>query len=170
MSEKQSTRQSSAQEMQGEKSSTMQENQSQRQSTTQENQGERQTQQDENREDWQQYGQGQQEDRQEYGTESREDWQEYGEDYHGEGDWDEWDGGDDWDDDDDEGRAFGAGVVTGLVVGATLSAASVSSQGCTMTTVYVNDVTYYQCGSNWYNKAYEGGELVYIVVNPPSGY
>ena len=30
--------------------------------------------------------------------------------------------------------------------------------------------TYYSCGSTWYRQAYQGTELVYVVVAPPPGY
>jgi hypothetical protein len=31
----------------------------------------------------------------------------------------------------------------------------------------VNGVTYYHCGSTWYQPAYQGDQVTYIVVNPP---
>jgi hypothetical protein len=36
--------------------------------------------------------------------------------------------------------------------------------------VPVGDVSYYQCGPTWYQKAYTGGEVTYVVVAPPPGY
>ena len=36
-----------------------------------------------------------------------------------------------------------------------------------MTPVVVNGVTYYQCGSTWYQPAYQGSQVTYVVVNPP---
>jgi hypothetical protein len=38
------------------------------------------------------------------------------------------------------------------------------------TTVIVGDVTYYNCGSTWYSRGYEGGEVVYIITSAPAGY
>jgi hypothetical protein len=52
-------------------------------------------------------------------------------------------------------------------VGAALTAATFRSLSCTPTTVVVGSTTYYQCGSSWYNRAYQGGQVTYIVVNPP---
>lgn len=119
---------------------------------------------DQSREDWQDYGQERQEDRQEYGSESREDWQEYGDDWHNEyHDYDEWN----WDD-DDAWEYVAAGVAIG--VGTALTISAINSLSCSMTTVYVGGVTYYQCGSYWYNQAYRSGEVVYIVVDAPPGY
>jgi hypothetical protein len=54
-------------------------------------------------------------------------------------------------------------------VGASLTAASFRSLSCTPTTVVVGSTTYYQCGSTWYNRAYSGGQVTYIVVNAPAG-
>ncbi|MGA7877787.1 MAG: hypothetical protein WCA08_19160 [Desulfoferrobacter sp.] len=31
-------------------------------------------------------------------------------------------------------------------------------------------VSYYRCGSGWYNQAYSGSGVTYVVVNPPAGY
>ncbi len=101
------------------------------------------------------------EDRQDYGQDRQSDRQEYAEGYHN----NEWYGGhrhyENW----ESGGAF----VAGLVIGATLSAAAFSSAypsgGCV--TTYVGDVSYYQCGTTWYQKAYRGGNVTYIVVNAP---
>jgi hypothetical protein len=38
---------------------------------------------------------------------------------------------------------------------------------CPMTPVVVGGTTYYQCGSTWYQPAYQGGQVNYVVVNPP---
>jgi hypothetical protein len=75
---------------------------------------------------------------------------------------------------------FAAGMLTGFVVGTTLSAAQAQSMSassssgsqpsCTMTTVPVADTTYYRCGPNWFQKAYTGGQVSYVVVAPPPGY
>ena len=54
-------------------------------------------------------------------------------------------------------------------VGAALTASTFRSLSCTPTTVVVGSVTYYQCGSSWYNRAYQGGQVTYIVVSPPPG-
>jgi len=116
---------------------------------------------DSSREDRQDYGKEKQSSRQEYGDQARGERQEYAEGYHN----NEWYGGhrhyENW----ESGGAF----VAGLVVGATLSAAAFSSAypsgGCV--TTYVGNVSYYQCGTTWYQKAYRGGNVTYIVVNPP---
>jgi hypothetical protein len=49
-----------------------------------------------------------------------------------------------------------------------LSAAAFGSaypSGCVTTSV--GNVSYYQCGTNWYQRVYRGGNVTYIVVNPP---
>jgi len=38
-----------------------------------------------------------------------------------------------------------------------------------MTSTTVGGETYYQCGSNWFKKAYVEGELAYVSVAPPPG-
>lgn len=78
-----------------------------------------------------------------------------------------------WDAWHDAGTAFavGAGIAAGAaVIGSFINAASYSALPCTTTTVYVDGVTYYRCGPNWYTRGYRGGEVVYVVVAPPPGY
>jgi hypothetical protein len=36
--------------------------------------------------------------------------------------------------------------------------------------VVAGGVTYYQCGTAWYQPAYADGGVTYVVVNPPAGY
>lgn len=55
-------------------------------------------------------------------------------------------------------------------IGGTLTLASFSSLTCTTTTVVVGGVTYYRCGNDWYQRAYRSSEVVYIIVEAPSGY
>lgn len=55
-------------------------------------------------------------------------------------------------------------------VGASLTAVHFHNLSCTTSTVVVGSVTYYHCGSTWYNRAYSGGNVTYIVVNPPPGH
>ena len=38
-----------------------------------------------------------------------------------------------------------------------------------MTATIINGVTYYQCGSAWYQPAYQGTQVTYIVVHAPAG-
>jgi hypothetical protein len=35
------------------------------------------------------------------------------------------------------------------------------------TPVVVSGVTYYQVGSTWYQPVYQGGQVTYVVVQPP---
>jgi len=60
--------------------------------------------------------------------------------------------------------AFVAGAITGLTVGAIVSAASMPPS---CTTVSVNNVSYRRCGSSWYQPYYVGTELQFRVVAPP---
>jgi hypothetical protein len=55
-------------------------------------------------------------------------------------------------------------------VGASLTAATFRTLSCTPTTVIVGGVSYYQCGSTWYNRGYSGGSTTYVVINAPPGY
>ncbi len=101
-----------------------------------------------------------QQNRQDYAKGAREDWQ----DYHG--DWDDWNHWGPW-----GYAASGAAVVAGAyAAGTIISAASYSALPCTPTTVVVNGMSYSQCGSTWYQPAYSGGNVNYVVVNPPMGY
>jgi hypothetical protein len=55
-------------------------------------------------------------------------------------------------------------------VGATVTAATFRALTCASRTVVVNGVSYYNCGPTWYNRAYSGGSVTYVVVNTPPGY
>jgi hypothetical protein len=68
---------------------------------------------------------------------------------------------------DEANMWLAAGMV--FVVGATLTVAAVQSLPCEMTAVSVQGVTYYRCGSSWYQRAFTNGEVTYVVINPPAG-
>jgi hypothetical protein len=104
---------------------------------------------DDNREDRQDWRDDAREDRQDYRDAARYQRAEYAEDLYTYDEWAE----DRW----------------SWRVGAALSASTFRSLSCTPTTVVVGSTTYYQCGSSWYNRAYQGGQVTYIVVNPPPG-
>jgi hypothetical protein len=57
-----------------------------------------------------------------------------------------------------------------LRIGSTLSIAAFRSLTCRPTVIVAGGVTYYSCDNYWYNQAYRGAEIVYIVVSPPPGY
>ncbi|HET7289291.1 MAG TPA: hypothetical protein VFJ67_02540, partial [Thermodesulfobacteriota bacterium] len=59
---------------------------------------------------------------------------------------------------------------TAIAVGTALTVSAFNSLTCTPTIVSVGGVSYYQCGSNWYNQAYQGGDVVYVSVGAPPGY
>lgn len=92
--------------------------------------------------------------------------------------YDRWDRRDRWEERRDDWRrwrrraAVGAGIAAGaLAIGAIVSASQWGSLGCTPETIVVGGVTFYRCGSNWYERVFEGsGNVTYIVVNPPAGY
>jgi hypothetical protein len=65
------------------------------------------------------------------------------------------------------GGAYAAGAVAGVVVGATITAAAFSAMAVPPAPVVVSGVTYYQSGSTWYQPMYQGGQVTYVVVNPP---
>jgi hypothetical protein len=98
-----------------------------------------------------------QENRQDFRDDARDDWQDWGDDYY-HGGWDDWD---DW-------YPWGA-VATGVAVGAAAYAigTTFATLPCTTTAVVVGGVTYYQCGATWYQPAYAGGSVTYVVVGAP---
>ncbi|GKT10792.1 hypothetical protein [Desulforhabdus sp. TSK] len=103
--------------------------------------------------------------RQQEVTERQKGRQDYYDDHyhHHDDDWDDWGG---W-----GYVAAGAAVVAGAyAVGTIINAATYSTLSCTPTTVVVNGITYSQCGTTWYQPTYSGGDVTYIVVNPPPGY
>ena len=61
-----------------------------------------------------------------------------------------------------------------MVAGAT-AAATTAALGSTVyalpdacTTVISGDLTYFRCGSTWYQPQYMGSGVAYVVVAPPS--
>jgi hypothetical protein len=106
----------------------------------------------------QSYGTQRQEDRQSYGDQARNQRQDYADDYldeyhyHGYGSY-----------------PVGAGlaVVGVAAVGTAITVSAFQAMSCPMTPVVVSGSTYYQCGTTWYQPAYQGGSVNYIVVNPP---
>jgi hypothetical protein len=50
------------------------------------------------------------------------------------------------------------------------STTTISTLPCTPAVQAINGVTYYNCGSSWYNQVYSGGGVSYIAVQAPSGY
>ena len=57
-----------------------------------------------------------------------------------------------------------------LRVGAYLTASAFGAMSCSPTIVVVGGIQYSQCGGGWYQRAYRGGSVTYIVVNAPAGY
>jgi len=147
---------------QSQRQSAVQDRQSVSSSNKRDLQGNRQDWKDQNREDWQDYGQNRQEDRQDYGQARQEDRQDYANRYNNRY-YDGWYGYNHY-----ENWNNGAAFATGLVIGATLSAAAFSSaypSGCVSSNF--GGVAYYNCGTNWYQRVYRGGNVTYIVVNQP---
>jgi hypothetical protein len=129
-----------------------------------------QSQQDERQQSWQSYGQQQQQSRQSYGTQHQQSWQSYGQQQH--------ENRQNWADDYhggccyhgygySSGGAFAVGALTGLALGTAVTAAQFNASTAAKTPVVVNNVTYYQVGSTWYQPQYQGGQLTYVVVSPP---
>lgn len=54
-------------------------------------------------------------------------------------------------------------AVTAAVIGSVVN--SVPSSGCQM--LIINGLSYYQCGSNWYQPRYYGSNVQYVVVVAP---
>ncbi|HML96252.1 MAG TPA: hypothetical protein PKC29_12570 [Thermodesulfobacteriota bacterium] len=114
-------------------------------------QDDRQDWKDQNREDWQQYGRNARNDRQEYYE--HHDYYEYHDDW-------EW----------GENVEYPYAAATVIALGTALTVSAFNSLTCTPTVVTVGAVTYYQCGPNWYNQAYQNGDVVYMSVAAPPGY
>ena len=55
-------------------------------------------------------------------------------------------------------------------IGAAVTVAAFRALTCTPTTVYVNGVSYYRCGNDWYNRQAQGTSVTYVVVTTPPGY
>lgn len=51
-----------------------------------------------------------------------------------------------------------------------LTRAAFASLSCRSTVVIVNGITYYSCGSTYYERVYQGSDVVYVVVAAPAGY
>jgi len=54
--------------------------------------------------------------------------------------------------------------------GAALTISAFRALSCTTSTIVVGSITYYSCGGTWYQRANQGGDVVYIVVTAPAGY
>lgn len=113
-----------------------------------------------NREDWQGFLDEQQGKRQDALSQRQEDRQEFAEDF----DWDEYDT---WESDEMD---FFWGASFGFVTGMVFTSAAMNDMSCTMTPVTVDFVGYYRCGPTWYTRTLSGGDVTYVVVNPPPGY
>ena len=126
-----------------------QDNAGERQGQRQDNSVDRQGNRDENREDWQDHANDAREDRQDF-VEDEWDDHRYGYGYN------------------NTGAAFATGVAVGAAVA---SPTYVTTLPCTSTTIISSgSTTYYQCGTTWYSRGYQGGTVVYVVSGAPSGY
>jgi hypothetical protein len=126
----------------GQRQSAATQNQQTRQSAAGERQSGRQAQQDQL-----------QGNRYQQQNQNREDWQDYADDHY-------------------YGRGYYPGyptgrVAAGMAVGATMTAAAFNAQKASCKSLVVNRMSYYQCGSTWYQPSYQGGNVAYIVVSPP---
>ncbi len=57
-----------------------------------------------------------------------------------------------------------------MVIGSTLTIASYDALTCHRTIIIYGGVTYLRCGTVWYNQAYSGVNVTYVVVDAPPGY
>lgn len=69
-----------------------------------------------------------------------------------------------WDSHDHRGRR---GFATGVAVGAAAGTNYVTRLSCEPTIVVDDGVTYYNCGSKWYTRSYNNGEVVYVIATKP---
>jgi hypothetical protein len=51
-----------------------------------------------------------------------------------------------------------------------LTRAAFRSLSCRNTVIVANGITYYSCGGTYYERVYQGGTVVYVVVTAPPGY
>ena len=56
------------------------------------------------------------------------------------------------------------------MVGSSITVATFRTMTCQTNVVVINNITYYNCSGTWYNRAYSGGSVTYVVVNTPAGY
>jgi hypothetical protein len=61
------------------------------------------------------------------------------------------------------GGAVAVGV-TRMAVGSIITAAALPAS---CSAVFINGMTYQQCGNTWYQPRYAGSQVNYIVINPP---
>jgi hypothetical protein len=61
----------------------------------------------------------------------------------------------------------GAAKIVGAARELVPSAAALQSMSCPMATGVIGGYTYSQCGSTWYQPAYQGSQGTHVVVNPP---
>ena len=127
-----------------------------RQQNREQSLGDRQENRNERREDRRDYRDEVRDDRQDFLEDRYDDWDD---DHWGDGDWD---GG--------ELLVAGAVVAGAVAIGTAFTYDYVYSQPCTVYEIEVSGVLYYQCGTTWYNRAYAGSSVSYVVVNPPPGY
>jgi hypothetical protein len=127
-------------------------------------QGDREGNRDEAREDWQEHANDAREDRQDYA----EDWDDHGGYYYHDNDWAE---------------VMVVGATVGVVVAAVnddyhesstvtnvtnvTSVTALATLPCEARITVANGISFYQCGSNWYTRAYEGDAVVYVPSGPP---
>ena len=100
-----------------------------------------------------------QDNRQDAMKDRQDDRQEFLDDHH-----------DEYHHDHNEWYEYHGDYWAAAVVGASLTMAAWNSLACTRNTVIVDNITYYSCGGTWYQPAYSGGNVTYIVVNAPAGY
>ena len=48
--------------------------------------------------------------------------------------------------------------------------AAFRSLSCRTTVIVYSGISYYSCGSSYYERVYQGGNVVYVIVTPPPGY
>jgi hypothetical protein len=73
------------------------------------------------------------------------------------------------------GTAVAAGAVAADPAGVVSRAAGPRAYGnawaalpCNASSMSVNGITYYQCGSTWFTRSYVDGNVAYVVTNSPS--
>jgi hypothetical protein len=52
----------------------------------------------------------------------------------------------------------------------TATVTAIASLPCAAAPVQANDISFYQCGSTWFTRAYISGSVAYVVSSPPPGY
>ena len=67
------------------------------------------------------------------------------------------------------GAAAGSTTASAPAYAAPPTVTAVAALPCDIGPVYYQDISFYQCGSTWFTRAYVSGSVAYVVSSPPPG-